>query len=273
MCSAWSTGRLVPSFLHAAAPAPPPVRRLRTDGARAVARGSAAGYGAGAMRTLLGTIVRTLCLCGLVAVGSGEAAPAAAQDVSTAAAGPVDPGASSPIGAEDAEAAPGEPEGAGAAPNALGPSPRPCAEQPGISRIEENVYSMDASLLRGWNGGPPPLLLKSSGESDHRDPTTGRVGVRLRLARCAPLREAGLRSGDIVWRVNGWPVAYLVEETWGLSTLMRWSLGAARRFTFVMSRGGEPITVRWQLRKGAAQAPLTASRSTLSGACTTTPTR
>ena len=78
-----------------------------------------------------------------------------------------------------------------AAPNALGASPRPCAEQPGISRIEENVYAMDASLLCGWNGGPNPLLLKRSGASGHRDPTTGRVGVRLRLLRCAPFERQG----------------------------------------------------------------------------------
>ena len=203
------------------------------------------------MRMLTLTLVRTCWPCGVVALPTGMVGGAVAEDGSTEAADSVSPRApvpSEPTAAEDALEGP---EGDELAPEASHREPTPCAKQPGIALLEENVYAVDPARLSAWRGD----LLKLGAASEHRDATTRRVGARLRLPRCSPLRQAGLRTGDILWRVNGWPAAYVVEATWGLNALMLGSLKSARRFTFVMTRRGEPITVRWRPPERSASTP------------------
>jgi hypothetical protein len=119
------------------------------------------------------------------------------------------------------------------------PGPHPAVEQldPAAWRVQRALVDFYASNLRE--------LAKVGTVWTHRDRTGRTDGFRVALARCSILRQAGLKSGDIVHDVNGRRISTLLQ-----AVAAYFVLRDDPQIVLRVSRRGEPVVLRYTLDAG-----------------------
>jgi S1-C subfamily serine protease len=119
----------------------------------------------------------------------------------------------------------------------------PCdPPNPAIAQLAEGSWGIERELI-DYYATHLRALMELGSVWAHKDPHSGRLdGFRLGLARCSLLRQAGLRSGDVVHDVNGHEIHSVLE-----AVSAYFALRAERHLELDVSRRGEDLRLKYDI--------------------------
>jgi general secretion pathway protein C len=120
-------------------------------------------------------------------------------------------------------------------------SKKPCEDRPGIWSIQDGHWGIQRSVVDYYAGHFPELDRQVG--SEPASGADGRpIGLKIVLSRCSILKEAGLRSGDIIHSANGLKVHSYAQA---LAAWLR--LRNSSRIKMEVTRKGQPLLLEYKV--------------------------
>lgn len=111
----------------------------------------------------------------------------------------------------------------------------------GIEKIDETTFQVERSLVE-YYALHLPELYKQGSVWTHKDDGGKSDGFRVGLTKCSVVRQAGIRSGDIIRRINNRKIATIPQAIAAYFDLRNEDVLEVH-----LSRAGKDVTLRFQL--------------------------
>lgn len=120
-------------------------------------------------------------------------------------------------------------------------SKKPCEDKPGIWTIGERSWGIQRSVVDYYASHFPELDRQAG--SEPAAGTDGKpIGLKIVLSRCSVLKEAGLRSGDVIHTANGLKVHSYAQA---IAAWLR--LRNSSRIKMEVTRKGQPLLLEYKV--------------------------
>lgn len=130
---------------------------------------------------------------------------------------------------------------AGSAPQRKQAGP-PCDPPlPGIAKVDETTYQVERALVEYYAVHLPELYQQGSVWT-HKDTAGKADGFRVGLTKCSVVRQAGIRSGDIIRRINNKKITTIPQ-----AIAAYFDLRNEPYLEVYLTRAGKEVTLRYQL--------------------------
>ena len=120
-------------------------------------------------------------------------------------------------------------------------SKKPCEDRPGIWTIQEGSWGIQRSVV-DYYASHFPELDRQAGSEPAQGADGKPIGLKIVLSRCSILKEAGLRSGDIVHTANGLKVHSYAQA---IAAWLR--LRNSSRIKMEVTRKGQPLLLEYKI--------------------------
>lgn len=128
-----------------------------------------------------------------------------------------------------------------------GKNSKPCAINPDVARLETWKWGVERDLIELY-AKDTNKLNRLARVSTHEGKDGKPDGFRLGLPRCSVLKQAGLKTGDVVKDVNGRKIHNLFQAVGAYFTLRK-----EKTFILHVDRKGSMVTLRYLVDHGAAR--------------------
>lgn len=150
-------------------------------------------------------------------------------------------------GADAADPSTGTNQPSPQAQKSSGKNSKPCAVNPDIARLETWKWGVERDLIELY--AKDTKKLNRLARVTAHDTKDGKPdGFKLGLPHCSVLKQAGLKTGDVVKDVNGRKIHNLFQAVGAYFTLRK-----ERDFVLHVERKGSLITLRYRVDHGAAR--------------------